>query len=279
MKKNYVDVAICYDFDGTLIKGNMQEPTFIKEKLGMTPAQFWAKADLQTMEQSADSILSYMKLMIDEANAKKLAFKREDFVACGKEMLFFKGVTTWFDRINEYASKKGVKVSHFIISSGLQEMIEGTKIAPYFTKVYASCFMYDGYGRAVWPARIVNYTDKTQYLARINKGRLDPMDVAGVNMAMPKEQRAIPYENMIYFGDGETDVPSMSMIKNHGGYCFAVYPPNKKGAREKASRFLNDGRVNFVVPADYSAGKRIEKCVQTIIDKVAADAKLEAVMG
>ena len=279
MKKTYVDVAICYDFDGTLIKGNMQEPTFIREKLGMTPAQFWAKADKQTIEQSADSILSYMKLMIDEARARKLGFKREDFVACGKEMLFFKGVTTWFERINKYAEKKGIRLTHYIISSGLEEMIEGTKIAPYFTKIYASSFMYDEYGRAVWPARIVNYTDKTQYLARINKGCLDPMDVIGVNKAMPKEQRAIPFENMIYFGDGETDVPSMSMVRSNGGYCFAVYPPNKKGAKTKASHFLTDGRVNFVVPADYSAGKRIEKCVQSIIDKIATDKLLESKMG
>ncbi|MBQ8869884.1 MAG: haloacid dehalogenase-like hydrolase [Alphaproteobacteria bacterium] len=279
MKNIIAEIAICYDFDGTLIKGNMQEPTFIKEKLGLTPNEFWSIADKQTLEQSADSTLSYMKCMLDEAKSRKLAFKRDDFVACGENMLFFKGVTTWFERINEYAAQKGIKVSHYIISSGLQEMVEGTKIAKYFTKIYASSFMYDEYGRAVWPDRIVNYTDKTQYLARINKGCLDPMDIKGVNKAMPKEKRPVPYSQMIYFGDGETDVPSMSMIKNHGGYCFAVYTPNKKGAKEKASCFLTDGRVDFVVPADYSAGKRIEKSVKGIIDKIAADKKLEILKG
>lgn len=278
MKTTITHVALCYDFDGTLIKGNMQEPTFIK-KLGLTPQEFWALADKQTLEQSADSILSYMKLMLDEASAKKLAFKREDFVDCGKEMLFFKGVTTWFERINEYAAKKGIKVSHYIISSGLQEMIEGTKIAEHFTKIYASSFMYDEYGRAVWPARVVNYTDKTQYIARINKGCLDPMDVKGVNKAMSKEERAIPFEHIIYFGDGDTDIPSMSMVKSRGGHCFAVYPPNKKGAKDKATHLLTDGRVDFVLPADYSSGKRIEKCIKGIIDKIAADEKLAALKG
>lgn len=272
------DVAFCYDFDGTLIKGNMQEHKFIK-LLGRTATQFWEDVDKQTKEQCADSILSYMKFMLDEASAKKIAFKREDFVDCGREMLFFKGVTTWFERINEYAAKKGIRISHYIISSGLQEMIEGSKIAKYFTKIYASSFMYDEYGRAVWPARIVNYTDKTQYIARINKGCLDPMDVKGVNKAMPKEERPVPFEHIIYFGDGDTDIPSMSMVKNHGGFCFAVYPPNKKGAKDRALHLLTDGRVNFVLPADYSAGKRIDKCVKCIIDKIAVDQKLASLMG
>ena len=279
MNNIITEVAFCYDFDGTLIKGNMQEPTFIREKLGITPDEFWYKADKQTLEQSSDSILSYMRLMIDEARSRKLALRREDFVDCGRNMLFFKGVTTWFERINEYAAQKGIKVSHYIISSGLQEMIEGTKIAKYFSKIYASSYMYDEYGAAVWPARIVNYTDKTQYLARINKGCLDPMDVKGVNKAIPKDQRPIPYENMVYFGDGDTDVPSMSMVKRHGGHCFAVYPPNKKGGKDKASHLLTDGRVDFVVPADYSAGKRIENCAKAIIDKIAADKQLNKLKG
>ena len=278
-KNNYCDeLVFCFDFDGTLIKGNMQEPKFIKQ-LGLTPVQFWSLVDKQTREHSADSVLSYMKCMLDEAKSRKIAFKREDFVACGNDITFFDGVTDWFERINQYAAKKGIKVSYYIISSGLQEMIEGTSIAKYFKKVYASSFMYNEYGQAVWPARIVNYTDKTQYLFRINKGCLDPMDVLGVNKVMPNEERPIPFSNMVYFGDGDTDVPCMSMIKNFGGYCFAVYPPNKKGAKDRAMRFYNDGRVNFVAPADYSAGKKIDKCVKSIIDKFAAEKKLNALFG
>ena len=276
--KKYVDVALIYDFDGTLAAGNMQEYGFLK-MLNIAPEVFWDKCDKMTQKESADSNLSYMRCMLEEAKARKVAFRREDFVKCGNDITFFDGVTDWFERINQYAAKKGIKVSYYIISSGLQEMIEGTSIAKYFKKVYASSFMYNEYGQAVWPARIVNYTDKTQYLFRINKGCLDPMDVLGVNKVMPNEERPIPFSNMVYFGDGDTDVPCMSMIKNFGGYCFAVYPPNKKGAKDRAMRFYNDGRVNFVAPADYSAGKKIDKCVKSIIDKFAAEKKLNALFG
>ncbi len=268
-----LDIALCYDFDGTLAPGNMQEYGFMN-KLGITPQYFWRKSDKLAGDSNADHILAYMKCMLDEAKARNIPFKREDFVACGNDIKFFPGVEDWFKRINAYADKRGIRVHHYLISSGLEEIVEGTSIAKYFEHVYAGCFMYNCYGEAEWPARIVNYTDKTQYLFRINKGCFDPNDAASVNMHMPKEERPMPFDKMIYFGDGETDIPSMVTVKKNGGYCVAVYQPHKKGAINKVNKFLEDGRVNFVAPADYSADKKIDKCVKYIIDKYAAEQKL-----
>ena len=274
--KKIIEVAICYDFDGTLAPGNMQEPGFMS-KLGITPSEFWKKSDAMAAENNADHNLAYMKLMLDEAKARSIPFKKEDFTACGPAVKLFPGVEGWFERINAYAEKKGIKVKHYLISSGLAEIVEGTPIAKYFEQLYACRFIYNGYGEAVWPARIVNYTDKTQYLFRINKGCLDPNDDAGVNKRMPADERPVPFSRMIYFGDGDTDVPSMAMIKKNGGHCIAVYQPRKKGAPKKAQKYLDDERVNFIAPADYSAGKKIDKCVKYIIDMIAAEKKLQEI--
>ena len=274
MRKKYVEVAICYDFDGTLAAGNMQEYGFLK-KLNISPADFWAKSDAMAEQFHADSNLCYMKCMLEEAKARKIPFTRGDFAACGADIELFAGVEDWFSRINKYAAKKGIEVKHYLISSGLAEIVEGTPIAKYFEQLYACRFMYNEYGEAEWPARIVNYTDKTQYLFRINKGCLDPNDDKTLNAHMPLEERPQPFTRMVYFGDGDTDVPSMVTVKRNGGYCIAVYQPRKKGAPKKAQKYLEDGRVNFIAPADYSAGKKIDKCVKYIIDKMYAEQKLQ----
>ena len=169
---------------------------------------------------------------------------------------------------------KGIILSHYLISSGLEEIVEGTPIAHKFNKVYASTFMYNAYGEAEWPARVVNYTGKTQYLFRINKGCLDLNDNISVNHPMSEEERQIPFNHMIYFGDGETDIPCMSMIKKLGGYCVAVYQPHKHGARTRAEKFLQDGRVNIYAPANFSAGTKIDRYVKKVLDKLSADTKL-----
>ncbi|MBP3546798.1 MAG: haloacid dehalogenase-like hydrolase [Alphaproteobacteria bacterium] len=272
MMKKYVDVALIYDFDGTLAAGNMQEYGFLK-MLNIAPEIFWSKCDKMTQQESADSNLSYMRCMLEEAKARKVAFRREDFVKCGDDITFFKGVEEWFDRINAYALQKGIRLSHYIISSGLEEIALGSKIAKNFKQIYASSYMYDEYGAAVWPARVVNYTDKTQYLFRINKGCLDPLDKS-VNSPMAIEDRPVPFSHMIYFGDGDTDVPCMSMIKRLGGYCISVFQPYNKKAKSRAERLFEEGRVNIFAPADYSAGKKIDRYVKNVVNKIASDAKL-----
>ena len=170
--RRLIPMAICYDFDGTLVPGNMQEYGFIK-KLNMTPSEFWNTANGLAKKQKGDEILTYMKTTIDESRKRNLPITREDFKSYGKDITFFEGVETYFGRINRYAKSKGVKLQHFIISSGLKEMLEGTAIAHEFTEIFASTFLYDETGAAVWPAMVLNYTSKTQYIYRINKGCLD----------------------------------------------------------------------------------------------------------
>lgn len=271
MARKLIPMAICYDFDGTLSPGNMQEYGFIKE-LGVTPEEFWDRSNTLAKIKKADDILAYMKVTIDESKKRNLPITREDFMEYGKNIKLYKGVEEWFDRINKYARSKGVKIEHYIISSGLKEMLEGSPIANKFTEIFASSFMYDEDGAAVWPAIVLNYTSKTQYMFRINKGCLDVTDTEGVNKHVEKSCRPMPFENMIYIGDGDTDVPCMAMLNKAGGHTLAVY---KNGKKERASALNRDGRAHMVAPADYSEGKAIDKFIKAVIDKVVTDNNLK----
>ena len=276
MIKKLIPMAICYDFDGTLSPGNMQEYDFMKALGIKNSKKFWDKAAAVAKEQNADNIASYMQLMIKESEDKNLPFKRETFRNYGKNIELYKGVEDWFKRINEYARKRGIFLKHYIISSGIKEIIEGTKIARNFTKVYASSFMYGPNGGAIWPAVVLNYTSKTQYLFRINKGCEDINDNTRINDYVPPKDRPIPFTNMIYIGDGSTDIPCMTIVKRDGGHSIAVYKTNKSGAKSKAENLITANRVNVVLPADYSAGKPIDTYVKAVIDKIAADNYLQS---
>lgn len=271
MANKLIPMAICYDFDGTLSPGNMQEYGFVK-KLGITPEEFWNTANGLAKREKADDILAYMKVTIDESHKRNLPITREDFMQYGKSIKLFKGVEEWFDCINRYAKEHGVKMEHYIISSGLKEMLEGTQIAGKFTEIFASSFLYDENGAAVWPAIALNYTSKTQFLFRINKGCLDVTDTEGVNRHIDKACRPMPFENMIYIGDGSTDIPCMAMLNKAGGHTLAVY---KTGSKERAARLNRDGRAHMVAPADYSEGKAVDKFVKAVIDCVVANNKIK----
>lgn len=264
-------MAICYDFDGTLSPGNMQEYDFMKALGIKNSKKFWDKAQAIAKEQNADSIASYMQLMIQASLEKNLPFKRETFKNYGKNIDLYKGVEEWFERITEYARKRGISLKHYIISSGIKEIIEGTKIAKNFAKVYASSFMYGPNGGATWPAIVLNYTSKTQYLFRINKGCEDISDNTKINDYVPPQERPIPFTNMIYIGDGSTDIPCMTIVKRDGGHSIAVYKSGSSGAKDKAKHLVDDNRVNVVLPADYSPDKQIDVYVKAVIDKIAAD--------
>lgn len=266
-------MAICYDFDGTLSPGNMQEYGFVK-KLGLTAEEFWHNSNSLAKDKQADDILAYMKVTIDESKKRHLPITREDFREYGKSIKFYKGVTQWFDKINAYAMTEHVKLQHFIISSGLKEMLEGSEIASKFTRIFASSFMYDDNGAAVWPAIVLNYTSKTQYLFRINKGCLDVTDTEGVNRHIDRSCRPMPFENMIYIGDGSTDIPCMAMLDKAGGHTLAVY---KHGTKEKATALNRDGRAHMIAPADYSEGEAIDRFVKAVIHKVSADEVLKRI--
>lgn len=221
-----------------------------------------------------DQILAYMQLMLEEAQKAHVAVRKAEFKNFGANIELFPGVKDWFKRMNAYAKSKGVRLEHFIISSGIREMVEGTPIYKEFKKVYASGFMFDHNGVACWPALAVNYTTKTQYLFRINKGSLDVHDNSIINKYVPKEQRPVPFEHMVFVGDGETDIPCMRLVKDQGGHSIAVYNPGKRGAKSHAQQLIKDGRATLFATADYREGGAIDLAVKAIIDKIEASSRV-----
>ena len=266
-------IALIYDFDGTLAAGNMQEYDFIPA-VGKSNKEFWDASNRLAEEQDADQILTYMALMIHEAQATGLSLRREAFQESGKRVDLYEGVIDWFDRINAYGEQHGVQIVHYINSSGLKEIIEGTPIADKFRKIYACSFLYNVDGIAYWPGVAVNYTNKTQFIFKINKGVESVYDTKQVNTFMEEKQRPVPFSRMIYVGDGTTDIPCMRLVKNFGGHSIAVYNPKDKTKRREMNTLIRDNRVNHVCPADYSEGKEMDTVVKAIIDKCVADHKL-----
>ena len=266
-------IALIYDFDGTLAAGNMQEYDFIPA-VGKSNFEFWNEANHLAEEQDADQILTYMALMIRSAQAKGLSLRREAFQESGKRVELYEGVLEWFDRINKYGEERGVRVLHYINSSGMKEIIEGTPIANKFRKIYACSFLYNVDGIAYWPGVAVNYTNKTQFIFKINKGVESVFDTKQVNQFMEEKERPVPFSRMIYVGDGTTDIPCMRLVKNFGGHSIAVYNPKDEAKRGEMNTLIRDNRVNHVCPADYSEGSEIDSVVKAIIDKCDADYKL-----
>jgi len=272
MAKNKPIVALIYDFDGTLSPGNMQEFAFIKA-IGANKAEFWKENGELAKSQDADQILTYMYLMLKKAREKNISLKRDSFKEFGKSVELFQGVETWFDRINNYGKTKGVTIEHYINSSGLKEMIEGTKIGKKFKQIFACSYLYSIDGVADWPSVSVNFTNKTQFLFKINKGIDSIYESTKINEFIPENERRVPFSNMIYFGDGETDIPCMKLVKQQGGHSIAVFQPRKTKKKERAEKLIREDRVNFVCPADYSEDKEVDLVVKTIIDKIKADSE------
>jgi phosphoserine phosphatase len=270
LAKKLIPFAICYDFDGTLAPGNMQERDFIP-KIGMTTRGFWQEVKARCRKHQADEILVYMQLMLDKAHQAETPVRNEDFAAYGSKLDLFPGVEEWFERINTYGKAGGFRITHHIISSGIREMVLGTTIAKHFEDVYASSFIYDHHGVAKWPALALNYTTKTQYLFRINKGVKDVFDHAVVNSYVAPEDRPVPFANMVYIGDGLTDVPCFRLVKDQGGHSVAVYKAHTKGAKARSQKLRKEGRVNFAVPANYVEKSDLDQVIKAIMDKVAAD--------
>ena len=268
-------IALIYDFDGTLAPGNMQEYDFIPA-VGKSNKEFWTEANTLAEEQDADMVLTYMARMIQEAKSKGLSLKREAFQESGRRVTLFNGVREWFSRINRYGEERGIRILHYINSSGLKEIIEGTEIAHEFRKIYACSFLYDVDGIAYWPAVAVNYTNKTQFIFKINKGVESVSDCKLVNQYIEERERPVPFSRMIYVGDGTTDIPCMRLVKNFGGHSIAVYnPASAKVGRKDLASLIRDNRVNHVCAADYTEGSEIDRLVKLIIDKIAVDFELQ----
>ncbi|MBE6127606.1 MAG: haloacid dehalogenase-like hydrolase [Erysipelotrichaceae bacterium] len=267
-------LAILYDFDSTLSPTDMQAYGFIP-RMGMTPSEFWARTGEFAKATGCEKILSYMYTMVAVAKEKGINMTREFLNDCGKDIDFYPGVLTWFKRINDYGAQHGLKVEHYLISSGNKEIVEGCAIAKEFKAIFGCEFIFDKKsGEVIWPKLAINYTQKTQFFFRISKGVFDTTDDDSVNQKSP--ERRIPYANIVYIGDGMTDVPSMLIVKNNGGRSIAVYP---KGKGDRVVSLKDDGRVNYTAEADYSHGKKLEKIVQTIINSVEIREELDSFEG
>ena len=258
-------IGIMYDFDKTLCTTDMQNYDFIKN-LGISPEDFWSEAGENTVANSMDKILSYLYLMVKKCKEKNIPLTEKYLNSLGDSIVYYRGVQSWFERINTYAQSLGANVEHYVISSGVKEIIEGTSIAKYFKKIYACKFIYDQETKeAIWPGMAINYTQKTQYIFRISKGALDEMDEYKLNMETKDKHRAIQYRNMIYIGDGLTDIPCMQLLKDKGGKSIALY---QSGGKEKVTPLVGDGRINYVCVADYSINSTLEKIVKLMIENM-----------
>ncbi|MBQ2061112.1 MAG: haloacid dehalogenase-like hydrolase [Oscillospiraceae bacterium] len=263
-------IALLYDFDKTLCTTDMQNYAFIPA-LGMSPAEFWSLANTFGRDNHMDGLLAYMYTMIAQCRKRDIRLDREFLIRCGRDIRLFPGVEDWFARINTFGESQGVEIEHYVLSSGLKEIIEGSGICHEFKKVYACEFLYDDDGLASWPKLDVNFTNKTQFIYRINKGVLDVSDDRTLNSSMPDDSKRVPFTNMVYIGDGLSDVPCMKMMRAYGGQAIAVYQDsNRQGVEE----LLSGHRVDFIFPADYREGTDLDLTVKNIIRKMAIDHQL-----
>ena len=262
--------ALVYDFDGTLAAGNLQERSFIPD-IGMSREDFWTEVMSRARQHDADSILVYMQLMIEKAGAAGKSVTRSLLQRHGQQANLFPGLAdlSWFDTVNKHARACGLGLEHYIVSSGIDEMIDGCAIRSAFKRVFASKFIYDDEGVAVWPGVAINFTTKTQYLFRINKGIETHWENTRINAFVPDDERPISFDRMIFIGDGDTDIPAMKMLTYQGGHAIAVYDPNRSDHDlSKIHTLISDGRVEFVAPADYSEKSQIEIIVKGLLGRI-----------
>lgn len=259
-------LAFCYDFDKTLSPEDMQAQGYI-QKLKENVEDFWKESDRMAHEHGMDPNLAYMYLMLKGAE-NNFYVNRDKLRRFGSKVKLYDGVDTWFDRVDKMGRENNLKVEHYIISSGIKDMIEGTKIGKKFKKIYANTFLYNDGGSAIWPAQIINFTNKTQFLFRIEKGAIDVND-ANVNTYYKPSELRVPFSNMIYIGDSATDIPCMKLVNSFGGHSIGVYDP-KKCDKTQVYQLIRDERIRYFAAADYSEGSALEKLVQKIIRYVAA---------
>ncbi len=264
-------VAIVYDFDGTLARGNMQEHSFLPE-LGVNSKTFWNDVKAAARKNDADEVLVYMWHMLELAKEKGIRITKKALTNHGKEIPLFDGVDDWFRRIDKFATERTLSIEHYVVSSGNHEIIAGSKIFRLFKNVYASRFIFGKAGEAVWPAVAINYTTKTQFLFRINKGIENSWDNEQINRWVPMNERPVPFSRMIFIGDGDTDIPSMKMVRFQGGHSIAVFDPERfQQSPKKVYRLIAEDRVHFVAPADYSDGSQLDVTIKGILARMARD--------
>ena len=260
-------IAICYDFDKTLSPDDMQTFTLIPS-FGIDSEEFWHEANLLAIDKSMDKNLAWMFNLIKYSKFKGRSLHHSHFKEAGADVKLYEGVLGWFERLNSYARIRGIELEHYIISSGLREIIEGNPVAPYFKKIYASSYLYSADGIAEWPAQVVNYTTKTQYIYRISKGIFDESDER-VNAVVPRSERYIPYENIVYIGDSATDIPCMKLVSSENGHSIGVYDPQLQNTAQ-VEQLLREGRINYYAPADYREDTPLDLYLKSVIDEIAS---------
>ena len=264
-KFKHSTIAIVYDFDGTLTPEAMQEYTILPN-IGIRGKKFWEEVKRESIKTKGEEIVTYMRLMVEKAHHRQYAVTPSILKKLAKNIVFYPGVQTYFKRINEYARrkfKKEIKIRHYILSSGLKEIIVGTPIAKNFYKIFASEYYFDEYKKAVFPKIIVNDTVKTQFLFRINKG-VENLNES-INTHMPEAHRAIPFQNILYIGDGMTDVPCMTVTRKQGGYAVAVYKPHSHKGKATCRDLLLARRADFIAKADFRKNSRLEKIIKLVM--------------
>lgn len=265
--------AIVYDFDGTLASGNMQEHSFLPNHVNCSIEEFWNQVGRLKQEHDADQILIYMMEMVRKSRELGRPITAESLRDHGRSLPYMPGVRDWFERINSHAAAQGLHLEHYVVSSGNEEIISGSEIFHHFTKVFGSRYIYHD-GVATWPAVVVNYTTKTQFLFRINKGVRTTWEDDPVNRWVPMAKRPVPFSRMIYIGDGDTDIPSMKMVRHQGGHSVAVFDPEKwhtMKAQPNVYNLISEDRADFVVPADYNEGSQLDITIKGILGRISRD--------
>lgn len=260
-------IAIFYDFDYTLSKGYMQQFGLMQE-LGFNDIyKFFKHCEDMLDDKDMDLCLSMMAGILFSAKAQGRHVTREYFQSFGKNIEYFPGVEEWFDKINKVGADLGYEVEHYVISSGLKEIVEGSTIAKHLKRIYSNFFTYRN-GEAVWPSQVVNYSSKIQYIYRVRKNVLDNLScLKEVNEKMP-EDAVLPFENIIYLGDSETDIPSFKVVKNSGGLSICVYNGDDENSKKTAEKCFNEGRVNAFECADYTENSNLYNLIKEYILKV-----------
>ncbi|HTL48084.1 MAG TPA: HAD family hydrolase [Verrucomicrobiae bacterium] len=262
-------IGIVYDFDGTLSPNNMQEDTIFRA-YGINKDEFWAKADRLVKEKGYERTLAYLKLLIHDGAFRDKPLQREDLKALACQIEYYPGVKDYFDNLARFQNsipeveKLGITVEHYVVSSGMKEILEGADIYRFFKRVYACEYEYDSKG-PVFPKLVINDTNKTQFLFRIVKGKLDLNE--DVNSHMPDSERRIPFSNLLYIGDSFTDIPSMTVMQRYRGSAIAVFDP-RHAVPPKVMDMVHERRADHFAPADYREGSLLIKIIHTALKKI-----------